>query len=78
MDQKKHWGEKQQFCLKVVILQPDAERLRHFDQLVVLSNGRLVESGTPEEVMTSQERSAGVRPGTQHVATVRNSCLICL
>lgn len=39
---------------RVVILQPDAERLRHFDQLVVLSNGRLVESGTPEEVMKSQ------------------------
>lgn len=39
---------------RVVILQPDAERLRHFDQLVVLSNGRLVESGKPEEVMKSQ------------------------
>ena len=42
----------------MVILQPDAERLRHFDQVVVLSNGRLVESGAPEEVMQSEaERS---------------------
>ena len=46
-----------QTSAKVVILQPDAERLRHFDQLVVLSNGRLVESGKPEEVMKSQARS---------------------
>eukprot|EP00438_Fugacium_kawagutii_P027622 Skav231525 [mRNA] locus=scaffold84:656645:660777:- [translate_table: standard] len=44
-------------CLnsKVVILQPDAERLRHFDQLVVLRDGRIVESGKPEEVMQSEE-----------------------
>ena len=41
---------------EVVILQPDAERLRHFDKLVVLSNGRMVESGQPEEIMKSQER----------------------
>jgi len=39
---------------RVVILQPDAERLRHFDKLVVLSNGRMVESGQPEEIMKSQ------------------------
>lgn len=51
------WGKAAKNSAKVVILQPDAERLRHFDQLVVLSNGRLVESGTPEEVMKSQERS---------------------
>lgn len=39
----------------MVILQPDAERLRHFDQLVVLRDGRIVESGKPEEVMQSEE-----------------------
>eukprot|EP00913_Durusdinium_trenchii_P033578 g31434.t1 len=39
---------------RVVILQPDAERLRHFDQVVVLNQGRLVENGRPEEVMQTQ------------------------
>uniref|UniRef100_A0A7S1MGY5 ATP-dependent transporter ycf16 n=1 Tax=Alexandrium catenella TaxID=2925 RepID=A0A7S1MGY5_ALECA len=36
---------------RVVVLQPDAERLRLFDRVAILEKGRVVEQGTPEEIM---------------------------
>ena len=36
---------------RLVVLQPDPERIRRFDRVVVLKQGRIQETGTPEEVM---------------------------
>jgi len=39
---------------RVVILQPDAERIAKFDRVIVLAEGRIVESGSPAKVMQTQ------------------------
>jgi len=36
---------------RLVSLQPDSERLRKFDHVVIMERGRIKEQGTPEEVM---------------------------
>jgi ABC-type multidrug transport system fused ATPase/permease subunit len=36
---------------RLVILQPDNERIAKFDRVVIVSNGRIVEQGTPDKVM---------------------------
>lgn len=38
---------------RIVVLQPDSARLRHFDQIVLLSEGRVLVQGTPETVLSS-------------------------
>eukprot|EP00931_Biecheleriopsis_adriatica_P095910 TRINITY_DN6955_c0_g1_i1.p1 TRINITY_DN6955_c0_g1~~TRINITY_DN6955_c0_g1_i1.p1 ORF type:complete len:1671 (-),score=374.71 TRINITY_DN6955_c0_g1_i1:75-5087(-) len=39
---------------RIVVLQPDAERISKFDRVVVMHEGRIVEQGTPDEVMQSE------------------------
>mmetsp|Transcript_8378 Transcript_8378/g.14889 ORF Transcript_8378/g.14889 Transcript_8378/m.14889 type:complete len:1637 (+) Transcript_8378:146-5056(+) len=40
---------------RLVILQPDAERITKFDRVVVMSAGRIVAQGPPHEVMQTEE-----------------------
>eukprot|EP00435_Cladocopium_sp_Y103_P057193 s588_g19.t1 len=40
---------------RIVVLQPESERLRKFDKVYVISNGRIVTSGTPAEVSESED-----------------------
>lgn len=47
-------GPLMQDRTRLVILQPDAERIAKFDHVVVLSGGRMVEQGTPAEVMQTE------------------------
>lgn len=46
-------------CLKgitrVIVTQPDAERIKRFDQVVIVSEGRIVVNGPPDEVMKTDE-----------------------
>lgn len=39
---------------RVVVLQPDSERIKKFDRVVVLSGGRIVETGEPSQVMETR------------------------
>lgn len=40
---------------RIVALQPEMERLRKFDKVYVMSNGRIVTGGTPSEVAETEE-----------------------
>jgi ABC-type multidrug transport system fused ATPase/permease subunit len=40
---------------RVVVTQPDAERLRHFDRVILMSNGRIAVQGSPSEVFKTSE-----------------------
>lgn len=40
---------------RIVVLQPESERLRKFDRVYVISNGRIVTSGTPTQVAESED-----------------------
>lgn len=52
------FGETLKGITRVIVTQPDTERIKRFDQVVLLSNGRIVVQGTPAEVMKTDEYRA--------------------
>lgn len=49
------FGELLKGTTRVIVTQPDAEGLKRFDQVVLLSEGRIIVQGTPDEVMKTNE-----------------------
>mmetsp|Transcript_22678 Transcript_22678/g.41042 ORF Transcript_22678/g.41042 Transcript_22678/m.41042 type:complete len:1608 (-) Transcript_22678:60-4883(-) len=50
---------------RLVVLQPEQERLKHFDRVIVLSEGRVVANGTPAEVAETDHFKSLLRSGSE-------------